>query len=117
MSVQRRHGQLVKIWPQKLTTDRRGSPQYAVDLTADPVETRAAIIPQRSSKSEVPGQQEILVYRLIITSELENVGLWSRIEWDARHWDVVSPPAYHHGTRATRHWSVDIRERPPVAAP
>lgn len=116
MSVQRRHGQLVKIYRQVLKTDRRGSPQYTTDLETPPYEVRAAIIPQRSSKSEVPGQQEILVYRLIITSELTDVGLWSRVEWNDRLWDLVTPPAYHHGTRATRHWSIDIRERPDLEA-
>lgn len=112
MSVQRRRGQTVRVWPQISKADRRGSQQLETNWDAEPYEVRAAIIPQRSSKSEVPGQQEILIYRLIVTSEMKDVGLWSTVEWNGRLWDLVTPPGYHHGTRATRHWSIDIRERP-----
>ena len=77
-----------------------------------PHEVRAAFIPQRSAKAEVPGQQQINVTRMIVAAELADVTVWSRVEWAGRQWDLVTPPAYHHGTRRTRHWSFDIRERP-----
>ena len=77
-----------------------------------PHEVRAAFIPQRSARAEVPGQAQINVQRMIVAADLTDVNLWSRVEWAGSKWDVVTPPAYHHGTRRTRHWSIDIRERP-----
>ncbi|MGC4928075.1 phage head completion protein [Streptomyces sp. DT117] len=111
MSVQRRRGQRVRVWRTAELVDNRGNKVITAD-PAGPVEVRAAIIPQRSSKAEVPGQQQINVVRLVVNADLEGVSLWSRVEYAGREWDVVSPPAYHHGDRRTRHWSIDIRERP-----
>lgn len=110
-SVQRRRGQPVTIYPEKLVTDNRGNHQLAVDLDS-PIQTRAATIPQRSAKAEVPGQAVIDVTRLIVAADLGEVGLLSRVQWKGEWWDVVTPPAYHHGTRHTRHWAIDIRRRP-----
>ncbi|WJN62710.1 head-tail joining protein 2 [Streptomyces phage phiScoe15] len=110
MSVQRRRGQKVRIWKTSVETDRRGN--EVVRANADgPHEVRAAFIPQRSAKAEVPGQQLINITRMIVAADLEDVTLWSRVEYMGKFWDVVSPPAYHHGSRKTRHWSIDIRER------
>jgi hypothetical protein len=80
-------------------------------MDADPYIVSAAVIPQRSSKAEVPGQQEINVVRLIVDPDLPDVNLWSRVEYLGEMWDVISPPAYHHGSRRVRHWSLDIRKR------
>lgn len=93
------------------TTDARGNKTLAPDPTS-PHQVRAAFIPQRSSRAEVPGQQEINVIRMIVAPHLLGVGLWSRVEYDGKFWDVVTPPMYHHGTRHTQHWSIDLRERP-----
>lgn len=111
MSVQRRRGQVARIWKMVKDTDSRGNETLRPDPTS-PHEVRAAFIPQRSSKAEVPGQQEINVIRMIVRHDLSDVGLWSRVEYQGRYWDVVTPPMYHHGTRRTRHWSIDLRERP-----
>ncbi|WJN63027.1 head-tail joining protein 2 [Streptomyces phage phiScoe3] len=110
MSMQRRRGQMARIWKTRVTTDRRGND--VVSSTPDgPHEVRAAFIPQRSAKAEVPGQQLINITRMIVAADLEDVTLWSRVEYQGKQWDVVSPPAYHHGPRKSRHWSLDIRER------
>lgn len=112
MTLQRRHrGQPVTFYPSKVITDARGNDQRVVDLDNGQV-TTAAAIPQRSSRAEVPGQQSINVVRLITTHELVGIDLWSRVSYNGTEWDVVTPPSYHHGTRQTRHWSIDIRERP-----
>lgn len=93
-------------------TDRRGNPTYIPDED-NPEPVKAAFIPQRSSRAEVPGQQEIEVYRMIVDPEHgKDMSLWARVDWNGDSWDIQSPPLYHHGTRATRHWSVDIRKRP-----
>lgn len=110
-SRQRRRGQLTKVWKQQLVIDNRGNEVWVADADG-PHEVRAAFIPQRSSRAEVPGQTQINVTRMIVDANLTDVGLWSRIEHDGKQWDVVSPPALHWGTRKTRHWSIDIRERP-----
>lgn len=112
MTVQRRRGQDCLIWPQKLTTDRRGNKTYVADMAASPYTIRAALWPQRGSKAEVPGQVEIGVYTMILSADLDDVGLFSRVYVQGRYWDVVAPPQYRKGTRGTRHWSMDIRARP-----
>lgn len=111
MSRQRSRGVLIKVWPTEKILDGRGNEIVRVDLDADPYVVSAAAIPQRSSKAEVPGQQEINVVRLIVDPDLPDVNLWSRVEYLGEPWDVISPPAYHHGSRRVRHWSLDIRKR------
>jgi hypothetical protein len=111
VTVQRRRGQPARIWKTKVTIDKRGNPVVLADADG-PHEVRACFIPQRSARAEVPGQAQINVTRMLVDADLDDVSLWSRVEWNGRQWDVVTPPAYHHGTRQTRHWSVDIRERP-----
>ncbi|MGW2539680.1 phage head-tail adapter protein [Kitasatospora sp. NPDC001574] len=111
MSVQRRRGQRATVWRTVETVDHRGNAVTVADPNG-PIEVRAAFIPQRSARAELPGQQQINVTRMVVDAHLEGVSLWSRVEYAGRQWDIVSPPAYHHGTRHTRHWSLDIRERP-----
>lgn len=111
MSVQRRRGQTAVLYGTKVITDGRGNKTIVIDPEKRHVVTAAAI-PQRSARAEVPGQQEINITRLIVTSELPDVNLWSRVEFQGQEWDVVTPPSFHYGTRKTRHWSIDIRRRP-----
>ncbi|ANT41113.1 head closure Hc1 [Streptomyces phage Nanodon] len=111
MSVQRRRGQVARIWKTTKVIDNRGNEVHVANGDG-PHEVRAAFIPQRSAKAEVPGQMQINITRMIVAADLEGVELWSRVEWAGKQWDIVTPPAYHHGTRHTRHWSIDIRERP-----
>lgn len=94
-----------------IVQDNRGN-DVITPYPNDPVRVRAAQIPQRSSKAEVPGQQQINITRIICDPNLPDVNLWSRVRMDGRMWDVASPPALHYGTRRTRHWSIDLRERP-----
>lgn len=111
MSYQRRRGIPVKVWKTKEVTDDRGNKVRV----ADPDNTEwvtAAQIPQRSARAEVPGQMVINVVRLIVDPNIADMDIWSRVEFDGKQWDVVTPPSYHHGTRHTRHRSIDVRERP-----
>ena len=110
-SHQRRFGRPAKFWPVKATEDDRDNRVLKVDMDADPYVCKAAEFPQRSSRAEVPGQQQIIVTRLIV-DETVGTGLWGKCEWEGEMWDIVAPPTYHHGTRHTRHWSIDIRKRP-----
>lgn len=114
MTLQRKgkNAQPVTIRPSARVQDGRGNWTYILDEDVDAIETTGAFIPQRSARAEVPGQMEIDVTRLIVEADLEGVNLWSRVYWKGEEWDIVSPPAYHHGTRHTRHWSIDIRKRP-----
>ncbi|WP_031513696.1 hypothetical protein [Streptomyces sp. NRRL F-5123] len=109
--MQRRRGVTARIWKSSYRTDHRGNRVLVADADG-PYEVRCALIPQRSARAEVPGQQQINITRMIVDPDLEGVTLWSRIEVLGSVWDVVTPPAYHHGERHTRHWSIDIRERP-----
>ncbi|AFO10877.1 head-to-tail stopper [Streptomyces phage R4] len=110
-SMQRRRGVTARIWKTSKQIDNRGNEVLVADADG-PYEVRCALIPQRSARAEVPGQQQINITRMIVSADLENVSLWSRVEVHGAVWDVVTPPAYHHGERKTRHWSIDIRERP-----
>ncbi|WP_229852569.1 MULTISPECIES: phage head completion protein [Streptomyces] len=109
--MQRRRGQKARVWRTVEVVDNRGNKVVVADPEG-PISVRAAFIPQRSSKAEVPGQQQINVTRMVVDAHLTGVSLWSRVEYNGREWDIVSPPSYHHGDRRTRHWSIDIRERP-----
>lgn len=109
------------VYPGVLTTDRRGNEQGVVDLDT-PLPVKAVFVPQRSARAEVPGQAAINVTRMILSADLPvqlakvgsagEVDLWGRVDWNGKSWDIVTPPSYHHGTRHTRHWSMDLRERP-----
>ena len=110
-SHQRRFGREAKFWPAVMTVDDRNNRVLKPDMDAEPTVVKAAEFPQRSSRAEVPGQQQIIVTRLIV-DETVGAGLWGKCEWEGEMWDIVAPPTYHHGTRHTRHWSIDIRKRP-----
>lgn len=108
--MQRRRGQTARVFKTTKKVNNRGN---TVRVPGEEyMEVNAAFIPQRGAKAEVPGQQIINVVRMIVSHELPNVDLWSRVEYDGKVWDVVTPPSYHHGSRHTRHWSLDLRERP-----
>lgn len=111
MSVQRRRGQKALVYASKTVEDRRGNHLRIVDMD-NPIEVRAAFIPQRSGRAEVPGQSQINVTRMIVDAHLEGVDLWSRVLWMGLEWDVAAPPSYRHGSRHVRHWSIDLRQRP-----
>lgn len=111
-SYQRRRGRIAKFWPVTENEDQRGNRVLSADTTTEPYVRRAAEFSERSSRAEVPGQQQINVVRLIVDHEMPGVGLWSLCEWEGEMWDVIAPVAYHHGTRQVRHWSVMIRRRP-----
>ena len=111
MTFQRRRGVEALIWRVvEQTDDRNNVHRVAVPENAHKVQVW--IFPQRGAKAELPGQQHINVVRIGTNSNLVDVELWSRVEFLGKQWDVVTPPSYHHGTRTTRHWSIDIRERP-----
>lgn len=102
----------VRIFKTHYVTDKRGNRTQSVNLAIPPHKVRAWAIPQRSARAEVPGQQQINVVRIGTTANLKDVTLMSRVEWDGKMWDLVTPPSYHHGTRHVRHWSIDLRQRP-----
>lgn len=117
MTIQRRRtGQDIEIWGRVITTDRRGNKYYTP--SEGPVFVgRGWVIPDRSQRAEVPGQQEIVIMRLGVKDlpefNEETTGLWTYVKWLNEIWDIMQPPLYHHGVaRHTRHWSIMIRKRP-----
>lgn len=117
----RRSGLSFTLYPIKEVEDSRGNTHKTVDKDR-PIEGKAWTYPQRSAKAEVPGQQHINVTRIGVSVDLagfdagelfdDAIDLWAEVDFLGKSWDVVTPPAYHHGTRHTRHWSIDLRERP-----
>jgi hypothetical protein len=110
-AVQRRRGLPAKIWKVEDQEDSRGN-IHKVAVPNDPYIITIWVYPQRSARAEVPGQQRINVVRIGVPGHIQGLDLWTRLEFQDRQWDVVTPPSYHHGTRHTRHWSIDVRERP-----
>lgn len=110
-SFQRRRGMPCVIYRSHDVTDRRGN-KARVWTSENPHNVRATIMPERSGKAEVPGQQQINVIRIIVPPNLEDVDLYSRVEFDGKVWDIAAPPAYRRGTRHTEHWSITLRQRP-----
>lgn len=115
-SIQRRRGQKATVYPFKTVLDRRGQATRVADENT-PIRVVAAFIPERSSRAELAGQQQIQIVKMIVRHDIPNFELWAQVEWDGSRWDVVTPPAYHHGTRHTRHLTVSLRRRPLPAAP
>lgn len=114
MTHQRRHGQPATVYPTKVIVDSRGNQVEMADMDS-PIQVTAVFSPQRSSRAELPGQQDIDITRMIVGADvpgIEGVDSWSRVLWNGSMWDVVVPPAYHHGSRHTRHYTMDIRRRP-----
>lgn len=110
-SVQRRRGQIAEVYAVKVVEDRRGNDVTVVDMDSKTV-LRAAFIPDRSARAELPGQQQINVYKMILDHTIPGQELWSRVYWNGSWWDIVTPPGYHHGTKHVRHNSLSIRQRP-----
>jgi hypothetical protein len=100
------------FYPIIKQTDNRGNERKVHDPD-NPLTASIWLFPQRGAKAEVTGQQTINVIKIGCTVELPGVALGSRVEFHGKEWDVVSPPAYHHGGgRHTRHYAMDVRERP-----
>ena len=97
MSLQRRRGKPITIYPTKVSVDARGNTTREPDMTS-PYTVRAAVNPARSSRAEVPGQQQINTLDVILPQTgVHDLDLWSRVEIEGRSYDVVTPPALHGG--------------------
>lgn len=108
----RRNGLSATFYPIVKRFDNRGNERKVHDED-NPVETKVWIFPQRGAKAEVTGQQTINVIKIGCTADLTDIALGSRVVFLDKEWDVVSPPALHWGARRhTRHWAMDVRERP-----
>lgn len=110
-SFQRRRGDIATIYRSEDTTDRRGNTTRTF-VTPNPHRVRATVVPERSARAELPGQVAINVIKIIVPADLPDVDLYSRVEFDGKVWDVVTPPALRKGTKHTRHWSISLRQRP-----
>jgi len=108
--MQRDRGELAYIYPVIKTTDSR---QNIIEAATSAFLTvRGAFSPDRSARAEVSGQQQVNVFKMVTSSDLSGVSLWSLVKWRNSWWDIISPPAWHIGDRHTRHWSITIRWRP-----
>lgn len=107
---QRKRGIPARVWKIAQQIDARGNMQEVAD-PLDAHEVRVWVFGQRSARGEVPGQLAIDILRIGVDADLAGVDLWSKVEVLGHVWDVVTPPTYHHGTRHTRHWSIDLRKR------
>lgn len=111
----RRNATEATFFPVVKQTTRRGDERKVHD-ESNPLVRQVWQIPQRGAKAEVTGQQTINVIRIGVSTDVPGVALNSRVYFDGKAWDVVSPPAYHAGGgRHTRHYSMDVRERPEPA--
>lgn len=111
MSYQRKHGAAVIFYPQKLVTDADGVPTLVADMDSPSIPTKAAVIPDRAQRAEVPGQQVVNIVRLLV-KRMPGLGPWARAEFWGRMWDVTVPPEERQNVpRPNRHMVVEVRER------
>lgn len=108
--MQRDRGESARIYLVTKVTDSRQNIVEAPLSTF--VTVRGAFAPDRSARAEVPGQQQVNVFRMVTSSDLSGVSLWSRVKWRNLWWDIIAPPGWHVGDRHTRHWSLLLRQRP-----
>lgn len=109
---QRRRGQKAYLYERIQRTSTRGNITWEPDINGPTQAVRVAESHDRSSQAELVGQQVIEVRQLIIKTHLTNPQVWGMVFFDGQWWDIESPPAYRHGTRHTRHWTVKIARRP-----
>lgn len=109
------------LYCTKTEQDSRGNDQLVVD-TGHHHDVSVWEYPQRGGIAEVAGDQQIRSTRIGFGlvdptgAEIESFGVKAQVVFPTGSplegtWDVVTPPAYHHGTRHTRHWSCDIKWR------
>jgi len=107
-----RLGTTAIFFPVVKRIDNRGNERKMHDET-DPIVRTVWQVPQRGAKAEVTGQQTINVVRIGVSADVPDLGLNARVQFDGKMWDIVSPPAIRHGaSRHTRHYMMDVRERP-----
>lgn len=113
MTYQRnRNGLPATFYPIIKQIDNRGNERKVHDPDT-PINREVWLYPQRGAKAEVTGQQTINVVRVGCRIDIPGVELGSRVFFQGKWWDVVSPPSLHYGVkRHTRHYSMDLRERP-----
>ena len=108
MSLQRRRGKpIVFYWPTEVV-DRRGN--KVKRPLGESVVRRAVRSFERSNRAELPGQQGIEQYNMIVDLHT-TAPLWTVAFWDDAWWDVAAPPAKRDGRRVD-HLTVTIRRRP-----
>jgi hypothetical protein len=109
LTLQRKRGQLVTVYPAVASTDTRGHRVWVPDVDS-PVQIRATMRPERSYGMEIPGQN--LVRQVLMVCDLDApVAMFARLHWDGVWWDVAAPPDKRFGPRATAHMTVQLRER------
>lgn len=113
MSYQRKRNAIpARFHPVVKRIDGRGNERKLHDPDTY-IDTTVWVFPQRGAKAEVTGQQTVNVVRIGCQIDMPGVELGARVLFLDKEWDVVSPPSWHHGvSRHTRHYSMDVRERP-----
>ena len=94
-----RRGQTARIWKteaghrqarQQRRRGRRGRP------ARDPSRCSSRSAPR---EPRCPVSSRSTSMRMLVTADLADVTLWSRVEWRHASGTSCRPPAYHHGTR------------------
>jgi hypothetical protein len=100
MSLPRKNRQSAVIYPTHTITDNRGNDVKSANMD-DPIPVKATFSPQAKPN----------VYDMLINTLPDGVDAYSRVEWRGDQWDIMSPLAFHNGTRQTRHWTLEIHKR------
>lgn len=111
MSVQRRRGHLITLYPSKVVTNRRGDPELKPDMS-NPITVRCSASADRANRGEMPGQLGVDVIQVRVEQGLPNVNLWSMAYFHGIYWDVVSPPSIRYGKAGVAHTTILLRNRP-----
>jgi hypothetical protein len=104
VSVQRRRGQVVRIFYSVETTDDRGNATR--QATDGPHEMRAALVHPKTVDGTPRG-----LTMLAAPDVADRLDLWARVEVDGAAFDVVGIAVRSHGPRRARHVEVQLTER------
>ena len=100
MSLPRKNRQSAVIYPTITVTDHRGNDVKVANMD-DPIPVSATFSPQAKPNT----------YDMLIDNLPAGVDTYSRVEWRGDQWDIMSPLAYHNGTRHMRYWTLEIHKR------
>ena len=95
MSPPRKNRQDCVLYLTILTTDKRGNDVKRADMD-NPTPARATFVSATGDTVTM------------LIDPTPGLDVWSRVEWRGGLYSVT-PPAYHHGERHTRHWAVDLK--------
>jgi len=105
----------VHFYPEVTVINKRGTPIRTSSTL--PITERLTVTADRQALSELNGQVESKVVRLVGRLKKHNIGPWSKVIFRGEEWDISSPPHLSTGaSRAIEHHQIILRSRNSLGA-